>query len=344
MEKRNIVVIGASAGGFEAIKQLVSKLPPDLDASILIVWHIAPDLTGILPRVLNRFNTLPAHNAVDGEPIKANQIYVAPPDYHLVVEKDFIRITHGPKENRFRPAVDPLFRSAAYSYGSRVIGVVLSGALDDGSAGLWAVKDRGGIAIVQDPEDAEVSSMPQNALRAVKNADYVVPISQMAELLTRLVQEEVPGPAAKDVSADEQMLTEINIAMEEETLDKEIWKFGELSPYTCPDCHGVLTALKEGGHIRFRCHTGHAFSTDTLLSAISQSIEESLWSAVRTIHESVIFLNHMGDHFAENNEPKIAALYFKKAEDARCRSELVRNTVLNHELLSVDKIQEESDN
>jgi two-component system chemotaxis response regulator CheB len=190
LEKRNIIVIGASAGGFEAIRQLVAALPATLDATIFIVWHMAPDVTGVLPQVLNRQNTLPASNAVDNEPIKSNHIYVAPPDKHLLVDKGVVRVTRGPKENRFRPAVDPLFRSAAELYGRRVIGIILSGALDDGTAGLWTIKSRGGLAIVQEPAEAAVSSMPESALAAV-DVDYRVPMAEMAPLLVRLAAETV---------------------------------------------------------------------------------------------------------------------------------------------------------
>src|SRR5687768_2905429 len=156
METRNIIVIGASAGGFEAIKKLVSGLPSDLQASVFIVWHMSPDVRGVLPQILNKLETLPAEHAVDKEPIVPNRIYVAQPNFHLLVERGRVRVTKGPKENRFRPAVDPLFRSAAYAYGSRVIGVILTGALDDGTSGLWTIKHLGGMAVVQDPEDAEV--------------------------------------------------------------------------------------------------------------------------------------------------------------------------------------------
>ncbi len=190
MEKKNIIVIGASAGGFEAIKQLTAALPADLDAAIFIVWHMSPDVTGILPQVINREKTMLAANAIDHEPIVSNRIYVAPPDRHLLLEKGIVRITRGPKENRFRPAVDPLFRSAAYIYGARVIGIVLSGALDDGTSGLWTIKNRGGIAIVQEPAEAEVPSMPENAIAAVE-VDYRVSIAEMVPLLIRLTSETV---------------------------------------------------------------------------------------------------------------------------------------------------------
>jgi two-component system chemotaxis response regulator CheB len=166
--KRNIIVIGASSGGVDAISNLVKRLPVDFPAAVFIVWHMAPNLRGFLPQVLNKFGTIESTNAIDNEKISFNHIYVAPPDRHMIIGPDLIRITKGPKENRFRPAVDPLFRSAAQSYGTRVIGIILSGALDDGTAGLWTIKNRGGIAIVQEPADAIVSDMPVNAMNFVK--------------------------------------------------------------------------------------------------------------------------------------------------------------------------------
>src|SRR4051812_33192106 len=165
MEKRNIIVIGASAGGYEVLKTIVKSLPSKIDASIFIVWHMAPTIRGVLPMVLNKENSIHAAHAVDNEIIKPNRIYIAAPDHHMLLEDGRVRVTHGPKENRFRPAVDPLFRSAAYEYRNRVIGVVLSGALDDGTAGLWTIKNYGGLAVVQDPNSAEVPSMPENAVR-----------------------------------------------------------------------------------------------------------------------------------------------------------------------------------
>lgn len=339
MTKRNIIVIGASAGGFEAIKKIISDLPEDLEVSVFIVWHMSPDVRGVLPQVLNRLGKLPATHAVDNEPVKSGRIYIAPPDHHLVLEKDVVRVTRGPKENRFRPAIDPLFRSAAYVYSNRVIGVILSGALDDGTAGLWAIKQRGGMAIVQDPSDAEVSSMPANAIKAVKT-DYIVPVAEISSLLVKLNAETITEPGSNtDMKENEYLKKEIDISLEDEALTHNHLQFGELTPYTCPECHGVLSAIKEGGRVRFRCHTGHAFTADSLLSAITGSIEESFWSAVRNVQELVILLNHMGDHFAEVNQPKLAAAFFKKAKEAKNRAELVRKAVLNHEQLSVDSIE-----
>ena len=340
METRNIIVVGASAGGFEALKTLVKNLPKDLQASIFVVWHIAPDVTGVLPHVLNRAETLPASNAFDGEAIEPGRIYVAPPDHHLLVEKGRVRVTKGPKENRFRPAVDPLFRSAAYAYNNRVIGVILSGALDDGTSGLWTVKHRGGVAVVQDPMDAEFPSMPRNAMREVR-VDFRVPASELGGLLGRLAQEKVK---TSEVIMENDKLTEIEIgiAAEDNAFDAGIMKLGELSPFTCPDCHGVLLTLKDGKRSRFRCHTGHAFSADSLLATVTENVEQSLWSALRAIEESIMLLNHMGEHFANANQIEMSALYYKKAHEAEQRAQIVRHSAMRNERMSQDSLREQA--
>lgn len=340
LEKRNIIVIGASTGGFEVIKQLVAALPVGLEAAIFIVWHMSPDVMGILPQVLNQQKTLLATTAVDNEPISLNRIYVAPPDKHLVLEKGFVRVTRGPKENRFRPAVDPLFRSAAASYGARVIGIILSGALDDGTAGLWTIKSRGGLAIVQEPAEAEVPSMPASALAAVA-VDYRVSIAEMASLLVRLAAETVVETS--EVAMEEQIKTsrEVRVAAQQRALKLGKLTFGQLTPYACPDCHGVLSAIVDGDIIRYRCHTGHAHSADSLLVTITEKIEDTLWSAIRGMEESISLLNNLGDHYAGKNQPKLAALYFKKAQEAESRTEIVRQIVFTHEQLTPASLSEQ---
>ncbi|MBC7849548.1 MAG: chemotaxis protein CheB [Chitinophagaceae bacterium] len=346
MAKRNIIVIGASAGGFQAIKKLVADLPPSFDASIFIVWHMAANVRGVLPEVLNRLKTMPSRTAVDHEHIRSNCIYVAPPDRHLVIEGNHVRVTRGPKENRFRPAVDPLFRSAALQFGERVIGIVLSGALDDGTSGLWTIKQHGGMAMVQDPDDAEISSMPENAINNV-DVDEIIPIAQMAERLVALaaydLEENKQNKSVAVVDKNERTRIEVEIALEKEALRKGVLSLGDFTPYTCPECHGVLCSIKDGAVERFRCHTGHAFSTDSLLAAITENIEESLWNAIRVLEESVLLLNHMGDHFSEVNQPKVAAMYFKKAQEANDRTKRVRKSVFAHENLSDNSIRAEAD-
>src|SRR5688572_28477079 len=213
MARKDIVVIGASAGGMEALQKLVSRLPADLPASLFVVWHLSPGLKSILPSVLSKAGALRAVHPEDGDRIEKGCIYVAPNDHHMLLEKGYIRITKGPKENRFRPAIDPLFRSAAYVYGPRTIGVVMTGALDDGTAGLWTIKLRGGTAIVQEPADALIRSMPLNALDNVE-VDYKLPAAEIGELLGRLARE--PARPAPQVGAgeDEKTLHEIRIARE----------------------------------------------------------------------------------------------------------------------------------
>jgi len=343
MAKKNIIVIGASAGGFDAIRQLTSALPADLNAAIFIVWHMSPDVRGVLPQVISRQKKLLAVNAADNEPIMLNRIYVAPPDRHMILEEGHVRVTRGPKENRFRPAVDPLFRSAAYIYGARVIGIVLSGALDDGTAGLWTVKNRGGTAIVQEPNDAEIPSMPENALEYV-DVDYKVPVSEMAALLARLVEEEAEEIKQSDGDENKKLGIEVRIALEAEALQQGVLNLGERTPYTCPECHGALSAIRDGELIRYRCHTGHAFSVDSLLNSVTEKIEDSLWNAIRGFEESMLLLNQLGDHFAAINKPKIASVYFRKANETHERTKLVRQAILSHERLTTDEIREEASN
>lgn len=330
---REIIVIGASAGGFEPLKKLVAGLPKDLAAAVFIVWHLPANAQGILPSVLEKEGALPAAHGVDGEEIKTGRIYVAPPDHHLLVEENRVRVTKGPKENRFRPAVDTLFRSAAYAYGARVIGVILSGALDDGTAGLWTIKLRGGAAVVQEPTDSEYPSMPESALREVE-VDYSVPVSEMAALLIRLTGEQTLE--AREISMEDNKKTEmeIRIAAEESAFEVGVMSLGEISPFTCPDCHGVLLRIKDGKIARFRCHTGHAFSADTLLATVTEHIEDSMWSAMREMEESIMLLRQMSEHFAESDQAQMAELFAQKAREAEHRVKIIRQVVLQHEQLS----------
>ena len=340
-EFRHVVVMGASTGGFEAFKRIVKDLPPDFETPVFMVWHMSPDVLGVLPQVLNRVNKIYAAHPYDNEKIISNRIYVAKPDHHLLLNDGRIRITRGPKENRFRPAIDPLFRSAAYSYGPGTIGVVLSGALDDGSAGLWTIKDYGGVAVVQDPSDAEVSSMPDNAIQQV-TVDHIVPVSRIGELLVHLSKESITESI--HTIKDEQTKKEIQIAAEENAFEKNLMALGELTPFTCPECHGVLSRLDSGNILRFRCHTGHAYSIDALMASLTETVEEALYNVIRGMDETILLLNHLGDHYAEANQPKMAALYFKKAKMAAERSTLVRRAALVHENLSKESLEKEMQN
>jgi two-component system chemotaxis response regulator CheB len=235
-----------------------------------------------------------------------------------------MRVTQGPKENRFRPAVDPLFRSAATAYGPQVIGVILSGGLDDGTAGLWAVKEQGGVAVVQEPSEAFAPSMPMNALKHVE-VDYRLPIKEMAPMLVRLVSE-ASAEGARPVS--EAMNIETKIALEDNALQLGVLQLGPISPYTCPECHGVLVQLQEGSILRFRCHTGHAFTVESLLSAITESIDETWWTTVRVLNEQLLLLRHLVQHAREQQAEGLAQRFAQEADQVEQRIQLLRQLAL----------------
>jgi two-component system chemotaxis response regulator CheB len=335
VSKHSIIVIGTSAGGMEALKQLVADLPADLPAAVFIVWHVAPAYPSVLPQILDRVTPLSVAHAMDKEAIQPGRIYIAPPDHHLLVDEGCVRVTKGPKENRFRPSVDVLFRSAALAYGSQVVGVVLTGLLNDGASGLYAVKERGGKAVVQDPLDALHASMPIEAMKAV-GVDHCVPIKEMGALLGRLSNEAVEEREENPVS--EEMKLEVGIAREDRAFESGIMKIGQLSPYTCPECHGVLLQLNEGNIIRFRCHTGHAYSLNALLTEVTESIETSLWKTLRGIEESELLMNHIAEHLHKANDGEMAELFLQKSQETRKRAELVRQAVMSNEALSEEKL------
>jgi two-component system, chemotaxis family, protein-glutamate methylesterase/glutaminase len=281
---------------------------------------------------LSRVGPLTATNAVTGERLQPGHIYVAPPDYHLVVEPGRLRVTKGPRENRFRPAIDPLFRSAAQVYGPGAIGVILTGSLDDGTAGLWAVKQLGGVAIVQDPDDALFPAMPQNAVNHV-DADYVVPLSAIAPLLVELTT--APKEVPAEFPVPEQLQIEVKIAMEQNPIDAGLEGIGVPSSFACPECHGVLLQLKEGSRTRFRCHTGHAYSVASLLAAIREGIEESMWNAIRSLEEGQLLMMRMAEHLQSAHNEEEALQFFDRAAEAKRQSEVIRKLVMDRESVPI---------
>jgi two-component system chemotaxis response regulator CheB len=337
MPGRDIIVVGTSAGGVEALRTLVSGLPGDFPGSVFVVMHTAPDSPGVLAQILDRWGPLPAQNAENRVRIRPGHVYVAPPDYHLLLEPGLMRVTHGPKENRFRPAVDPLFRSAAQTYGPRAVGVILTGGLDDGVSGLWAVKRLGGLAVVQDPAEAFMPSMPLGAIRQVE-VDYTLPLAEIAPLLVRLASKSVAEQGGYEVPED--LKIEVSIAKEERARDEDIFKLGRPSVFTCPECHGTLLQLRENGRTRFRCHTGHAFSADSLLAEVTENVEASLWNSIRVIDESVMLMRHIAEHIREA-DAGTAEQFRRRAEEGERRSELVRSAVFSHDNLSGDKVAAE---
>lgn len=283
MANRDIIVIGASRGGVEALRRLASLLPSNLDAAVMVVLHIAPTSPGMLPNMLNEAGPLRAAAAVEGEALEPGRIYVCVPDRHLMIESGRIRLSRGPKESHARPSVDVLFRSAALHAGPRVIGIVLTGQLDDGSAGLWAIKDRGGVAMVQAPQEAPFPSMPQNAIRQV-SVDYTLPIADMPQILDRLTREALPE-AGKAAMADDKLAIETRIALADDALKIGVRTLGTASFHTCPECHGSVVRIQDGPITRFRCHTGHGFTQAALEADGLDQIEKTLYGALAQLEE-----------------------------------------------------------
>jgi two-component system, chemotaxis family, protein-glutamate methylesterase/glutaminase len=291
----DLIVVGTSSGGVEALQLLVRELPADLPAALLIVLHISPESPMLLADILNRAGNLPSQYAQDGEQIRYGHVYLAPPDRHLVVEEGRMRLTRGPKENRARPSVDPLFRSAAASYGPRTIGVILTGNLNDGSAGLWSVKQAGGVAVVQDPTDILYPGMPQSALAAVE-VDYVRRLAEIPELLTQLVAQTVAGEEnLLPFAAEKEVAMEINADRERQRFET----LGERSGFSCPECGGVLNELAQDNVLRFRCHVGHAYTAEALEVELKDGVEQALWVALRTLEEKMDLHQRMAALAAE---------------------------------------------
>jgi two-component system chemotaxis response regulator CheB len=302
------VVVGASAGGVEALTRLVQKLPSDLAAPLLIVLHVAPTGTSVLPSILTRAGKLPARHAEDGMRLEPSCIYVAPPDVHILVEDGVGRLDRGPKENGHRPAIDPLFRSAAYQLGTRAIGLILSGVLDDGSAGLRSLRSHGGVAIVQDPEDAFYGGMPQRAIEYA-HPDYILPIDEIASLLPGLVRERKPANG-KRLEPVGSMATRGNP--------------NGASGLACPECSGALWEVGDGELVRFECRVGHAYTADSLVVEQAAALEAVLWGALRALEERAALARRLAERAEVRGGRKTTHFFLDRATEAERHAASVR--------------------
>ena len=328
MATRDIIVIGASAGGVQALSTLVSTLPEDLPAAVFIVLHIPANSSSFLPTILGRESNLPVAHVTDGEPIMRGRVYVAPPDQHLLIQGGRVRLVHGPKENLHRPSIDALFRSAARWGGPRVIGVVLTGARDDGKVGMRAIKLRGGITIVQDPLEAPFPSMPMSVMQDIK-VDYSVALREIAPLLNQLSRQTVEEEGRYPVS--DQVEIEAKIAqqeMESDELIASVERLGKVSKLTCPDCHGALWEIDDQELLRYRCHVGHAYSAEPLGDGQSQLLEVALWSAVRALEEQMILAKRIVERARRSNQPHALRMFERRAQEAEEHSSIIRQLLL----------------
>jgi two-component system, chemotaxis family, protein-glutamate methylesterase/glutaminase len=328
-----LVVIGASAGGLEALLSIVERLPASLDVPILIVVHTRSEGDSVLPQILGRVSALPVCFANHLAEIKPGHVYIAPPDFHMLVTPLGIRLNRGPRENGFRPAIDPLFRAAARVYRSSVMGIILSGALDDGTYGLKVLKDSGGIAVVQEPADASFPSMPANAIRVV-DVDHVLPASQIAALIAGLSENFIKGEPAmarkhrpttqsprRGDPGEEPEPQDVSDETEVQDMQKE---FGPPSGQTCPDCGGALWEIQDGALARYRCHVGHQFSIEGLDAEQQDAVESALWSAVRVLEEHADLRHRMARRAEDGGMSAVSEAFTKSARESHQQAHTIR--------------------
>jgi two-component system chemotaxis response regulator CheB len=307
-EGHDLVVIGASAGGVEALREVVSRLPTSLTASVVVVLHLPAGGTSVLPSILDRAGALPVRPVNDGAELEPGTIYVAVPDYHVQIDNGRLRVEGGPRENGHRPAIDPLFRTAAHSHRERTIGVILSGALDDGTLGLRAIKAHGGMTLVQDPQTALHPGMPTAAIRRVA-PDRVLTPEQIAAAVT-----EFAGPGAR-TGHNGQTVRETS---ERERIHEQAnpEQPGEETGLTCPDCGGAIYELDDGGVTTYRCRVGHQYGSDTFVVEQSKTVESSLWAALRLLEERAVLMRRLAErHAAQERSARQFSLKAEELED-----------------------------
>lgn len=329
-----IIVVGTSAGGVEALQVIARGLPADLPAAILIVMHCSPQGPYLLPNILGAAGPVVVAATVDGALIESGKIYIAPPDHHMLVNGNRLCLSKGPKENRSRPAIDPLFRTAAAAYGSRVIGVVLTGGLDDGTAGLSAVKESGGTTIVQDPADALYPSMPTSALKYV-GADHTVPLVEIAPLLTLLVRR--PTETSPLVPVSRLNAIESNFVQMKAMPMKDMDAIGSHAGLSCPECHGPMWKIHDGKLHRYRCHVGHAYTAEAMAAGQIEAQETHLWQALRLMKERVSLIWEIRCHAQNDKRNKDAEASDAKIKQLQNNIALVQAILEEHDPVAADE-------
>lgn len=302
-----VIVLGASAGGVEALTAVAGGLPADVPAAIVAVLHVPNDATSHLPEILERSGPLPALRAVDGAPLRPAEFVVAPPNRHVIISAGRVWLNEGPRENGVRPAADPLFRSAARTFAERAIGVVLSGTLDDGAAGLAAIAAAGGTTVVQDPGDAAAAGMPRAAMETAR-VDHVAPAEAIGPLLASLVAGAPPERRAR---------------LFEEPVERDLGP----TDIGCPACGGVLRAVDEGNVTRFRCRVGHSYSPETLIAAQDHALEEALWAALRGLEDQASAAERVAESMRERGLTRVAHRFDERQAEAVTRASVIRAAI-----------------
>jgi two-component system, chemotaxis family, protein-glutamate methylesterase/glutaminase len=314
------VAIGASAGGIEALRGLVAQLPVDFPAAVLVVLHLPPKGTSFLPQILARAGALPAVTAKDGAALDGGCIYVAPPDCHLLVDGGHVHLDHGARTNGHRPAIDPLFRSVAKAYGRAGAGVVLSGVLDDGTAGLMAIKQAGGVTLAQDPADALYDMMPRTAIEVV-SADHVGTAEQLGKVLAEIAAGGPPESPAALHAVRQEHLVEVDRGSSDDPQP------GQVTGLTCPECNGAIWLDDSGPVPRFACRTGHDYSPQSFDAAQTDRVEAALWTALRTLEERAALYRRMAARHRESGNARTSERFAVRAESAVQHAGVIRDVI-----------------
>jgi two-component system chemotaxis response regulator CheB len=322
MPHRDIIVVGASAGGVETLQKFFSAVSPDIPAAFFVVLHVQPHVPSYMPQLISRSSRMEAVHPRHNDRIRRGRIYVAPPDYHLLLAKGRVQLNHGPRENHHRPAIDPLFRTAAGVYGERAAGIVLSGTLDDGAAGLKEIQMKGGLTIVQDPADALYPDMPRNALAAL-DPDICAPVAEIPMLLEQSIQQTVEKNAmkrTKDKGTKPESKKMLSLARTNERL-------GAPSGFVCPECNGPLWEMKNGRSELYRCLVGHAYGPENLFAAQSEEVERSLWVALRALEERVELQHRLAQRSHKDNHHLTSKQFRAKATENAQHARLIREVL-----------------
>ena len=331
-ERPDLVVVGASAGGVEALKRLIRALPADLPATVCLTLHLAEGTPSLLPGILARAGSIRVLPATEGAPLEPGVVYVSQPNVHLAVLDDDVVLGPGAKENGYRPSVDVLLRSAAVARGRRVVGVVLTGMLDDGTAGLAAVARYGGVPLVQDPAEADFPSMPRNALDGTPTARSL-PLDDLVHEVVRIVSGDmaVPGDQPEvSPAVRERDVADVRSALGENPALPSGGTIGRPSPYSCPDCGGVLNEVVDDAPVRFRCRVGHAYNAESLLRHQAHTFEDALWTALRAVEEREDVSQRLAGEAARTGREWSHAHYARRAADAHRSAQVLRDVLTQH--------------
>jgi two-component system chemotaxis response regulator CheB len=322
MANHDVLAIGTSAGGVEALLSLAKRLPPDFPAAVLVTLHLSSNFDSSLDGILTRAGPLPASFARQGDSMTKGRIFIAPPGRHLLIDGDTLSLGVGPRENNVRPAIDPMLRSAAVCCAHRAIGVVLTGTLGDGASGLWAMNQCGGVTVIQDPKDAAFPEMPLNALNRAK-PQHIARLAEMPMLLERLVRQ----PAGQPVPVPKSLRYEVEVARSGHSTMNDMDRIGRRSVLACPDCHGTMWEIDEDDLVRYRCHVGHTYADETMSLALEDNLRRALASALRALEERVALADKLREQASQRGHHQVAEHWTNRRQEFEAEADVIRQAI-----------------